>query len=85
MKPSTCAADVARIEARPYAEFIAAAPRVWSHVQVIAEVRRAANLFRHLASASEPRIPMLLPALPQAHFTLGAVRPRAWCARSTIC
>lgn len=94
------AADVACIEARPYAEFIAAtnlldalseaarrhanrpalsfiesadidaAPRVWSHAQFVAEVRRAANLFRHLAGAYEPRIAMLLPALPQAHFTL---------------
>jgi fatty-acyl-CoA synthase len=121
------AADVVQIEARPYAQFIAAASvpaalaeaarrhadrpalsfiepadlhapaRRWTHAQFSTDVRRAANLFRQLAgaepqqqppgaaeprqppsaaeprqlpSAAEPRVAMLLPAIPQAYFTL---------------
>jgi fatty-acyl-CoA synthase len=93
-------ADVERIEALPYAEFMAHASlidaledaasrhadrpaltflqaadrpdltRRWTHRQFVADVRRAANLFRSLAGKDEPRVAMLLPAIPQAYFTL---------------
>lgn len=44
--------------------------RRWTYRQFIAGVRRAANLFSSLAGAEEPRVAMLLPAIPQACFTL---------------
>lgn len=96
----TCAADVKRIEAMPYADFMphgsvfnalehaakchperralsfittadpATEAQSWTHAQFINQVRRAANLFRRLAAEDEPRIAMLLPAIPQAYFTL---------------
>ena len=43
--------------------------RRWTHRALLAEVRRAANLFRRLGGHS-PRVAMLLPAIPQAYFTL---------------
>jgi fatty-acyl-CoA synthase len=44
--------------------------RRWTHREFMADVRRAANLFQSLAGAHEPRVAMLLPAIPQAYFTL---------------
>ena len=42
----------------------------WTHKEFIVDVRRAANLFRSLSADNEPRVAMLLPAIPQAYFTL---------------
>jgi fatty-acyl-CoA synthase len=93
-------ADIAAIEARPYAEFMAhrhigaaledvaarhpartalcflpsadpAEPaRTWSYREFIADVRRAAHVFRGLAAPEAPRVALLLPAIPQAHIAL---------------
>ena len=43
---------------------------VWIHARFIADVRRAANLFAQLADGADARVAMLLPPIPQAHFTL---------------
>ena len=94
------AADIARIESAPYAEFmahgnvyralqataarvperaalvyltsgdLATAARRWSYAGLIDEISRAARLFRRLAGADTPRVALLLPAIPQAHFAL---------------
>ena len=96
----TCASDIARITANPYADFMphgsvynaldavaqsqperraltfisiadpAIQAQSWSYAQLMAQVRRTANLFHTLAGEDEPRIAMLLPAIPQAYFTL---------------
>jgi fatty-acyl-CoA synthase len=42
----------------------------WTHAQFITEVRRAANLFAELAHGARPRVALLLPPIPQAHFAL---------------
>ena len=69
-------ADVAqRHAARPALTFIRSADpqepaQTWSHAEFAAQVRRAANLFHALADGEEPRVAMLLPAIPQAYFTL---------------
>lgn len=93
-------ADIERIEAQPYEDFMPhatvfraledAAARysgrraltyvidpqapgavmVWSYADFIRDVRKAANLFSELAGGDAPRVAMLLPAIPQAHFTL---------------
>jgi fatty-acyl-CoA synthase len=42
----------------------------WSHSRFLFDVRRTANLFRRLAGDREPRVAMLLPAIPQAYLTL---------------
>ena len=42
----------------------------WTYRAFIADVRRAANLLRALAGDEEPRVAILLPAIPQAYFTL---------------
>jgi fatty-acyl-CoA synthase len=44
--------------------------RHWTAREFIADVRRAANMFRSLSGDDEPRVAMLLPAIPQAYFTL---------------
>lgn len=44
------------------------APRRWTHAALLAEVTRAANLFRALSDA--PRVALLLPPLPEAWFAL---------------
>ena len=92
--------DIERIEARPYAEFMAHASLAdalddaaarhaerpalsfvqdadnpdatlrWSHAEFAAEVRRAANLFHALVAPAQPRVALLLPAIPQAYFAL---------------
>lgn len=45
------------------------APRRWSHAQLLAEVRRSANLMRSLVDG-EPRVALLMPPLPQAWMAL---------------
>jgi fatty-acyl-CoA synthase len=42
----------------------------WTHQEFLAQIIRTANLFTQLAGREEPRIAMLLPAIPQAYFTL---------------
>lgn len=42
----------------------------WTHADFIAQVRRAARAFRALAGDAEPRVGFLLPATPEAYFTL---------------
>ncbi|MDB5777794.1 MAG: AMP-binding enzyme family protein [Polaromonas sp.] len=42
----------------------------WTYSQFIDQVRRAAQLFTELAGGEPPRVAMLLPAIPQAYFTL---------------
>jgi fatty-acyl-CoA synthase len=44
--------------------------RRWSHAQLLADVTRAANLFHELAGGEQPRVAMLLPAIPEAYLTL---------------
>lgn len=46
------------------------APRRWTHSQFVAEVRRAARLFVRLAGGDAPRVALLLPPIPEAHFAL---------------
>lgn len=46
------------------------ASKSWTYSQFIAEVQRAAQVFAELAGNEEPRVAMLLPATPQAYFTL---------------
>lgn len=47
-----------------------AAPRRWSHEELLAEIRRAANLFHATAAPAAPRVALLLPPLPEAWFAL---------------
>jgi fatty-acyl-CoA synthase len=47
-----------------------AALRRWSHAQYVADVRRAAHLFARLAGSAAPRVALLLPPSPEAHFAL---------------
>ncbi|MDM0109255.1 AMP-binding protein [Variovorax sp. J22R24] len=42
----------------------------WTHAEFIADVRRAARTFMHLAGGEQPRVAFLLPAIPQAYLTL---------------
>lgn len=42
----------------------------WTYTEFLGEVRRAANLFRSMVPGELPRIAMLLPAIPEAYFTL---------------
>jgi fatty-acyl-CoA synthase len=44
--------------------------RSWTHAELLGEITRTANLFTQLAGDEAPRIAMLLPAIPQAYFTL---------------
>jgi len=44
--------------------------RRWSYRAFIEDVRRAAKLFGSLSGPAQPRVAMLLPAIPQAYFTL---------------
>jgi fatty-acyl-CoA synthase len=99
-QPITTRADVAAIEAQPYANFMphtrvadalaaagaAHAKRTaltyissadpdapcaqWTYQDLMAQVRRAARLFRQLAGNDPPRVALLLPPLPQTHFAL---------------
>ena len=45
-------------------------PRMWTYAQLLADVRRAAALFKQLAGDEPPRVAMLLPAIPEACLTL---------------
>ena len=47
-----------------------AATQCWSHREFLAEIRRAANAFRALCDGDEPRVALLLPAIPQMYFAL---------------
>jgi fatty-acyl-CoA synthase len=47
-----------------------AAPRRWTHAELLAQVRRAANVFRALAAGDQPRVALLLPPLPEAWMAL---------------
>ena len=42
----------------------------WTHAEFVKAVRQAARLFDELAGREQPRVAMLLPAIPQAYFTL---------------
>jgi len=46
------------------------APRRWTYRALLADIRRTANLFHALVPDEQPRIAMLLPAIPEAHLTL---------------
>ena len=45
-------------------------PATWTYSAFVAGVARAASLFHDLAAGEEPRVAMLLPAIPSAYFTL---------------
>jgi fatty-acyl-CoA synthase len=68
--------DAARRHAeRPAITFIRSAdpsvpPARWTHAQMLAQVRRAARAFTALCGDAEPRVAFLLPAIPEAYFTL---------------
>jgi fatty-acyl-CoA synthase len=47
-----------------------AQPRGWTYAQLLAEIRRSANLLHALAGGAEPRVALLLPPLPEAWFAL---------------
>ena len=102
MIPRTIASahDLRRIEASPYARFMAhdrvlaaleatamlhpqrtalcaidvpdpgVPMRHWTFAAFVAEVRRAARLFRALVEDGTPRVALLLPPVPEAHFAL---------------
>ncbi len=42
----------------------------WTHRQFMQRVLRAAGLFKALAGEAQPRVALLLPAIPQAYFAL---------------
>jgi fatty-acyl-CoA synthase len=42
----------------------------WTHAEFFTQITRAANLFTSIAGEDKPRVAMLLPAIPQAYFTL---------------
>ena len=68
---ATAAAHPGRIALTAIDVPVPGAPlRRWTHAQLIAEVRRAANLFARLAGGAMPRVALLLPPVPQAHFAL---------------
>ena len=46
------------------------ASKSWTYSHFIDQVRRAAQVFTELAGGEAPRVAMLLPAIPQAYFTL---------------
>lgn len=46
------------------------ASRSWTYTDFLHEIRRAANLFKSLVPGEVPRVAMLLPAIPEAYFTL---------------
>lgn len=48
----------------------AVAMRRWRHADFVAHIRRAANLFHHLAEGEPVRVALLLPPLPETHFAL---------------
>jgi fatty-acyl-CoA synthase len=46
------------------------ASQTWTYSELLGEITRAANLFVEVCGHETPRIAMLLPAIPQAYFTL---------------
>ena len=67
--------DVARRHAdRPALTALAtvddAAPRRWTHRELLVDIRRAANTFQALTGPTEPRVALLLPPLPEAWLAL---------------
>ena len=46
------------------------APLTWTFEALLSDIRRTANLFASLVPGEEPRIAMLLPAIPEAYLTL---------------
>jgi fatty-acyl-CoA synthase len=64
-----------RHPARPAITYIRSAdasvpPARWTHADMVAQVRRAARAFQRLCGDAEPRVAFLLPAIPEAYFTL---------------
>ena len=49
-----------------------AAVRRWTYAQLVADVRRTANLFHALADGAPARVALLLPPMPQTHLALWA-------------
>jgi fatty-acyl-CoA synthase len=47
-----------------------AAPRRWSHAQLLTDIRRAANLFQQLSAGRPSRVALLLPPMPETHLAL---------------
>jgi fatty-acyl-CoA synthase len=45
-------------------------PRHWTYARFVADIHRAANLFTRLAGSEGPRVALLLPPIPEAHFAL---------------
>ncbi len=65
----------ARHPARTALRFVQAAEspertRHWSYADFLGQVTRAANLFSALTAPVQPRVALLLPAIPQAHWAL---------------
>lgn len=48
----------------------ASTPRTWTYEELLADIRRTANLFTSLVPGEEPRVAMLLPAVPEAYLTI---------------
>ena len=44
--------------------------RAWTHAELLADIHRAAHLFRALTGAEVPRVALLMPAIAQAHIAL---------------
>ncbi len=44
--------------------------RRWTYARLVADIRRAANLFHRLADGRPPRVALLLPPVPEAHLAL---------------
>lgn len=53
--------------------------QVWTFAELLADIRRTANLFQALVPGEVPRVAMLLPAVPQAHLTLWAAETAGLC------
>ncbi len=49
---------------------LARPPQVWCYREFLDEIQRAAHLFLRLSRGEQPRVAMLLPTIPQAHFAL---------------
>lgn len=49
-----------------------AAVRRWTYAQLVADVRRTANLYHALADGAPARVALLLPPMPQTHLALWA-------------
>jgi fatty-acyl-CoA synthase len=45
-------------------------PRSWSYAQLVADIRRAANLFHRLSAGKQARVALLLPPMPETHLAL---------------